>query len=257
MQASNLTGIYFSATGTTAKCVEAISAAIGLPVDKSINLADRSASMPAEFGEGDVALVAAPVYGGRIPAICAEKLSALKASGSRAIAVVLYGNRNYDDSLLELTDILKSAGFKVMAAAAFIGQHSIFPKAGLSRPDKDDIDALTEFGKACRAALERTEAPELPIKGNRPYKTYGGVPLHPSGSEQKCHQCGRCSELCPVEAIDPLKPWETDAALCITCGRCIASCPTGARHYGGLKYKLTGKLFTAAFSKRKVPETFL
>lgn len=245
-----LNSIYFSATGTTRRCIDAIAGAIDLPAKASVNLADRAEAAPAAFGPEDVVLVGAPVYGGRLPAICAEKLRELSGNGARAIAVVVYGNRDYDDALLELTDTLREAGFEVVAAAAFIGQHSIFPKAGMSRPDKQDMALLEQFGRSCRAALESGVAPRLELKGRRPYKRYGGVPLHPETDRAKCKQCGRCVDLCPVGAISSDAPWDTNAGLCITCGRCISSCSTGARQYRGLKYRMTNAIFNMAFGKR-------
>ena len=40
-----------------------------------------------------------PVYGSRVPPVSLERLSALKGSGQKAVAVVVYGNREYDDTL--------------------------------------------------------------------------------------------------------------------------------------------------------------
>ncbi len=59
-----------------------------------------------------------------------------------AIAVVVYGNRNYDDALIELKDILESDGFKVVAGAAFIGEHSFSKTLAKNRPDEKDMDII-------------------------------------------------------------------------------------------------------------------
>lgn len=257
MKETRLDVIYFSATATTRRCVEAVAEAMSAPVDRRLNLADRSASAAIECGGSDAVLVAAPVYGGRLPALFVEQIRQLRGNATPAVAMVVYGNRDYDDALLELTDILRENGFRVVAAGAFIGQHSIFPKAGMSRPDADDFARLTAFGALCRGALAREDVPELNIKGNRPYKEYGGVPVHPEGDKDRCTACGVCSELCPADAIDPATPWVTVAGKCISCGRCIVSCPSDARRYKGLKYKAIGAAFTALFSKRREPETFV
>lgn len=257
MQEKNLRTICFSATGTTLKCLETVAEAIGLPACSPSNIADRTAFLSSDYDNNDIVLAAAPVYGGRIPSIFADKLRTLHGNGAIAIAMVIYGNRDYDDALLELTDILSERGFKVMAAGAFIAQHSIFPKAGMSRPDRKDIDRLVEFGESCRRSIERTDIPKLPIKGNRPYKKYGGVPIHPTGDQKQCRKCGICVKLCPTDAIEHGAPWLTDTSRCISCGRCIVSCPSDIRQYRGVKYVLTDKVFTAAFSKRKEPEFFV
>lgn len=256
MQDPYLNTLYFSATGTTLRCVETVADAIGLSVGRTLNLADRTRPESITCNDKDVVLVGAPVYGGRIPPVFAGKLKKLQGNGARTIAMVVYGNRDYDDALLELTDILRENGFLVVAAGAFIAQHSIFPKAGMARPDRKDLDKLIEFGRLCRGAIARTDIPDLLIKGHRPYKKYGGVPLHPLGNQDRCKRCGICSDLCPVNAIDKETPCATNAGSCISCGRCIVSCPFGARQYRGLKYKLIDKIFTAVFAKRKEPEFF-
>ena len=260
MTHSQLSTIYFSATATTEKCVKAVAQAIGIPTSTSINLADRNAPALPHFGAGDVVVAGMPVYGGRIPAPAAEKLKSVAGGGAKAIAIVVYGNRDYDDALLELTDLLTERGFTVVAAAAFIGQHSIFPKVGTSRPDDDDMALLGEFGRKCAAALtaDTAAAPApLAIKGHRPYKHYGGVPLHPAGDEGKCSKCSRCVELCPAAAIDAATPWATDPGKCIACGRCIAVCSHSARKYKGLKYANVAMLFKKSFGKRKAPEMYV
>ena len=252
-----LNSIYFSASGTTQKCVDPVAGAIGIPINGSFNLADNDMPATMTFDKDDIVIVGAPVYGGRIPSLAADKLKRLQSNGARAIAIVVYGNRDYDDALLELTDILRDSGFRVIAAGAFIAQHSIFPNAGISRPDSNDIEKLTEFGKSCREAIERSEIPVLSIKGCRPYKKYGSVPFHPSGNKVDCKKCGKCSKLCPAEAIDHTTPWATNAERCISCGRCIVSCPSGTRKYRGLGYKLIGKIFTTVFARRREPEFFI
>ena len=48
----------------------------------------------------DICIVAVPSFGGRVPAIAAERLERIRANGAMAILVVVYGNRAYDDTLL-------------------------------------------------------------------------------------------------------------------------------------------------------------
>lgn len=168
--------------------------------------------------------------------------------------MVVYGNRDYDDALLELTDILSDADFDVIGAGAFIGQHSIFPKVASSRPDNIDMRVLGNFANECHRVIDTVKRGELKIKGNRPYKKAAGVPLHPSGDPEVCNRCGKCVEKCPADAIKADEPYKTDGRICISCGRCINVCPKHTRRYSGLKYKLIGSIFTAAFSKRRESE---
>ncbi len=257
MRNKNLSKLYFSATETTKTCVDGVASAMEMPVAFSANLADRNHAEVPEFSEGDTVIVASPVYGGRLPELMVEKLKEVKGGGACAIAMVVYGNRDYDDALLELADTLTEQGFRIIGAAAFVAQHSIFPKVAAGRPDTTDKVRLAEFGRRCRKLLDKGIFRELQIKGKRPYKKYSGVPVHPVGKESLCVSCGMCAELCPAEAIDRESPWETDADRCISCGRCIKVCKESARRYEGIKYSMLGTIFKSMVSKRKEAEFFL
>ncbi|MDE6296218.1 MAG: 4Fe-4S binding protein, partial [Muribaculaceae bacterium] len=195
------------------------------------------------------------VYGGRLPEKVVSTVRLLRGKGASVIAIVVYGNRDYDDALLELIDILKKRNFNIIGAGAFIGQHSIFPKVAASRPDKADMELLAEFGKECRRRLDDgMPYKDISVKGNFPYKTPAGVPFHPKCDSKKCKQCSTCADKCPTGAIDRDNPIETDTTKCISCGRCINVCSRNARNFSGIKYSLIEKVFVAGFSKRKEPE---
>lgn len=250
---SNLYAIYFSATDTTRHCVNYICQGIDIKPTTTINLADGFDVEFPDFTSDDIVIVAAPVYGGRIPARVAESFARLNGNNASAMALAVYGNRDYDDALLEITDILNNTDFRIVGAGAFIGQHSIFPKVGVGRPDLNDEQELFHFGKACKKAIDENRFGNLQIKGNRPYKKFAGVPVHPKGNQAKCIKCGKCVSSCPVGAIATEKPWETDISKCLTCGRCIHVCSQNARRNSGIAYNIIGAIFKAAFSKRKEP----
>ncbi len=253
---NNLHAVYFSATDTTARCVRAICRGYASTPESEINLANDLDIPFRDFKENDVVVVAAPVYGGRLPAQVADSLKRLKGNGATAIATVVFGNRDYDDALLELTDLLIDRNFRIVGAGAFIGQHSIFPKVGVARPDAEDEKQLLSFGKECRLAVDRNvdTYPSLQIKGKRPYKKIVGIPLHPSAKAADCVKCGQCVASCPTGAISADSPYATNPEVCISCGRCIHVCSTGARRHGGAMYRIIGTLFKIGFSKRKESE---
>lgn len=250
-----VTEIYFSATDTTRRCVEAVAKGLSPESINAINLADNLQADFPKFSENDVVIIASPVYGGRLPVPVSEAFERLDGNNARAIAMVVYGNRDYDDALLELTDILKSKAFRIVGQGAFIGQHSIFPKVGTSRPDENDLAELRKFGEECRKTIA-TNAESYSLstpKGNRPYKKAAGVPVHPKANESDCKRCGICVEKCPMGAIPQDRPFTTDKDKCISCGRCISVCTNKARRYSGASYSLLGAVFKASFSKRKIP----
>lgn len=117
--------ILFSPTGGTKKVADIL---MNTLCDESIqvDLMDREADFAAQtFQPQDVCLAAVPSFGGRVPAVAMERLGNMKGNGARVILVAVYGNRAYEDTLLELEDGLKSAGFRPIAAVAAVAEHSI------------------------------------------------------------------------------------------------------------------------------------
>ena len=128
----------------------------------------------------DVCVVAVPSFGGRVPAIAAERLERIRANGAMAILVVVYGNRAYDDTLLELKTCLKRAGFRCAAAVAAVAEHSIMRQFATGRPDSDDLAELSRFAKEIRRCLEEGRIPnDLAVPGNDPFREYSGIPIKP------------------------------------------------------------------------------
>ena len=94
-------------------------------------------------GKEDVLVFAFPVYAGRVPQLLLPVLSRLEGGGARAVVIAAYGNRHYDDALLEAVDTLTARGVSVVAAGAFVACHSLTPKVGTGRPDSADMRART------------------------------------------------------------------------------------------------------------------
>ena len=105
------------------------------------------ANVTVTLGEKDALMAVLPVYAGRVPQISLERLSVLKGSGQMAVAVVVYGNREFDDALLETKNALEAGGFQAIAAAAFIAEHSIIRSIASSRPDTEDKKLPGSFGR--------------------------------------------------------------------------------------------------------------
>lgn len=260
MKIDNIHLVYFSAAFTVRKTVRELASCFGVKT----TVHDITCNAPAEdiiLNEKDLLVIGMPVYAGRIPASAAGAIDRFKGTGTPAIAVCVYGNRDYDDALIELKDIIEANGFKAIAAAAFVAQHSIFPEVGAGRPDEEDLVKIRSFALSCKEKLASAEGTgsfaELHVKGNRPYRAPGNVPLHPSADRKSCTLCGTCARLCPAKAIPEEKPYLTDSSRCISCGHCMAVCPQKCRRYRGLLYKIAGKRFIKDNSSRKEPEMFL
>ena len=112
----------FSPTGGTKKIAEHIASAV---CERSEFLDVTVKAQDTDFGAEDFVVIVVPVFGGRVPSPVAERLSHVSAQNTPAAIVAVFGNRAYEDALLELRGMAEARGFKVMAAGAFIQGSSI------------------------------------------------------------------------------------------------------------------------------------
>ena len=149
-----------------------------------------------------MAIVGLPVYGGRLPKNISDFFSGLHGAGAPAVAVVVYGNRDYDDSLYELKLILQERGFDVRAAAAFVGEHTVSSKIAAGRPDANDLSIALDFGKKVASAITNNVTGSLSLKGVYPFVSKGTDPTVCPTTSGDCTKCGLCAANCPWGAID-------------------------------------------------------
>ena len=214
---------HFSPTGGTKKVADAIAAGFNIPVvEMDLTKADSAVTL----GENDALMAVLPVYAGRVPQISLERLAALRSNGQKAVAVVVYGNREFDDALLETRDALEANGFFVVAAAAFIAEHSIVRSIAFGRPDAEDEALCRQFAADVMAKADDTAPVQIP--GNNPYKELKPSVFHPAANES-CAKCGVCAQQCPVGAIPLDDPSQTLGDLCINCMCCVQVCPVSSR----------------------------
>lgn len=123
--------VYFSPTHATRKIVETVCQTINgqLEIEKityyDLTLPGGRTGDAPVFEADDFLVLGMPVYGGRVPALMEPFMAELKSNGAKAVIIGVYGNRAYEDALREIDDALSQNGFKVVAAAAFIGEHSL------------------------------------------------------------------------------------------------------------------------------------
>ncbi len=258
--------IYFSPTGTTKKILEGLAQGLQAETVEHLNLTppDASTGAIAEMND-ELAIVGAPVYGGRLPPDAAQRLRRLKGNETPAVVVVVYGNREYEDALLELNNLVVEAGFIPVAGGAFIGEHS-FDSAAMpiatGRPDEQDLEKAAEFGRAIRQKMAGidmlTEMLPLEVPGDFPYKAgskWTGVA--PITQEAICIQCETCITVCPTAAITMNGTLKTNTDACIVCCACVKACPTGARVMEHPRIKEIQEWLSTNYRWRKEPETFL
>lgn len=217
---------YFSPTGGTKKAGEIFCQGISENVKiVDLGLRDRAAEKP----ESELVVVAAPVFGGRIPAIVADKLGELDGNGKWAVTLAVYGNRAYEDALLELNNVIEQRGFKVVASAALVAQHSIVEEVGKGRPDEQDRRSILGFAGKVLDKMEKGAESPVKVPGNYPYKDGMSTPAAPV-SLSSCKQCGRCASVCPTGAIlQENGTFVTSSEKCILCMACVKACPEHVR----------------------------
>lgn len=258
MKSDTVLPVFFSPTHTSARIARAIVRGTGLKNTKETDLTCDTSCGSIKITD-TLAVIVVPVYGGRVAPIALERIRRLRGNGTPAILAVVYGNRDYEDALVELRDTVLVQGFVPVSAGAFIGEHSYSrPDRPVAegRPDGEDLKTAEDFGKASvRKWHDRISEPFF-IKGNTPYK-----PLKPSGPDapvtrmDHCTLCETCIGLCPTQAIFVNESGEidTDKNRCIKCCACVKDCPAEARQY---ETPFTAYLHQN-FSARREPETFL
>jgi len=252
--------IYFSPTGTTRKVIDAIIE--GFTAEK-INHYELTYPLEraVESFEDGIAVIGTPVYAGRVPVNCLERMSQYTANNIPTILVALYGNRAFEDALVELRDISCAQGFNPIAAGAFIGEHSYstakYPIA-VGRPNVDDLQLAKTFGQQIAAKINSNDFETPEIEGHVPYRErvkFGGVA--PETDAETCTLCGRCAEVCPVGIITVSDFVATQAEQCIMCSVCVRECAAGSRTFDHPIMIERQELLVKNCSTPKAPKLFL
>ncbi len=233
MKVKNVNLVYFSPNGTVKGIIKSIGNGTGLPVNEFDLTSFESRWENYRFDKNQLVIIALPVYGGRLPKIIREFFRNLGGDETPAAIVNVYGNRAYDDALVELEGLTKAKGFVPIAAAAFTAQHALRKTLAAGRPNEEDLKICENFGADIVKKLSRLENIQsvlnLEIPGNRPYKATGiDIPVAPETNDD-CDNCGTCAKICPVKAINPENEKQTDVFRCLLCGACINKCPKKAK----------------------------
>ena len=272
VMSKNICTLYFSATGTTKRVIDYIANEVSIILGNGcINNVDFTLPLVRQqelcFNKDDIVIVGVPVYAGRVPNVLLEFLKSIKGNEALAAAVVLYGNRNYDDALIELRDILVSGGFNVIGGAAFVGEHSFSKILAKNRPDEQDLNYAKKFANGFAEKIQEGKINgTVAVKGISPYRFYykpkdkNGNPVDirrvlPKTNDY-CIKCMTCAENCPMGSIDKSDPSKLNG-ICIKCGACIKKCPKGAKYFDDERYLQHKHELEEGLTYRREPELFL
>lgn len=274
MKLNQVWAVYFSGTGTTRRTVERIAGGIAsrlaLPVE-TVNFSRPSVRQERlRFGETDLVVFGTPVYAGRVPNVLLPFLKEnVMGGGALAVPVVLFGNRNYDDALIELRNILIADGLHPIAAGAFVGEHSFSRELGAGRPNAGDealMDELAARTAELTAAWETAPQTPVTVRGQEPIRPYytprdrAGNPINilkvkPKTDMSRCGGCGLCAELCPMGSIDPADVSQVKG-ICIKCCACVKGCPSGAKYFDDAGYLYHQHELEAQYARPALSEVF-
>ena len=246
--------IVFSPTGGTERVAKAITQ--NWPQIDTIDLSAPDTKYTDICFESDsLVVIAMPSFGGVAPQLALDRLAMIKGNGAKCAVVAVYGNRAYEDTLVQMEDYAQNAGFQVIAAISAVAEHSIIHEYAAGRPNLDDCKELAEFGNRIleKAASGALSTPVVP--GNRPYKK-AGTGMIPK-ADATCTSCGLCARKCPSGAISADELKLSDKSKCISCMRCVSICPVHARKVSQLMTSIAAAALKKACSIEKEDELFI
>ncbi len=274
MKITKVTAVYYSAAGTTKRVTERIARALADKLGAEFAVDDFS--LPASrqaarnFASGELVVFGTPVYAGRVPnKMLPEVQKLFKADGALAIPVVTFGNRNFDNGLIELRNELEKNGFHTVAGAGIACRHVFSDVLAAGRPDEEDLKAIDAFAASAAEKIKNlTDVPSpIAVRGDDPVGPYY-TPLKEDGTPAKflkakpltktdlCDKCGKCVAACPMGSIDPSDP-SLVPGLCIKCHACVRVCPTGAKYFADPDLASHIAMLEKNYMRRAEPEFFI
>ncbi len=274
MKINHVHAVFFSPTGNTKKVVTTLAGAIADTLGVSADFYDFTLPESREavhtYGEGDLLVIGTPVYAGRIPNKMLPFVQThFEGNGALAVPIAVFGNRNFDNGLIELRNELELHGFHTIAGAGVPTEHVFSSKLATGRPDADDLSKIHDFGvKVAEKAASLVEFPApISVRGDDPVDHYytplgtDGKPAvflkaKPVTDQDKCTGCGFCASVCPMGSIPKDAPY-TCTGICIKCQACIKNCPAGAKYFDNEAFLSHVAMLEQNYSRRSEAEYFL
>lgn len=274
MEIACVKAVYYSATGNTEKVTSALAAQIaeqlGVAVETDDFTLPKSRVDTRTYNPSDLVVFGMPVYAGRVPNKLLPAVQQLfRGNGALAVPVVTFGNRNFDNGLIELRNELEAHNFHTIAGAAFAACHAFTDKLAPGRPDAADLEILQRFAWDVAEKVQSLTMIPAPVavRGDDPVGPYytplgtDGKPAvflkaKPKTRLEACNNCGMCAEVCPMGSIRKEAPAEVPG-ICIKCQACVRKCPTHAKYFDDPAFLSHVAMLEQHYVRRAEPAVFL
>ena len=274
MNITAVKAVYYSATGNTEAVVTRIAKRIAERLGVSVESYDftlpENRTQLQNFGPSELVVFGTPVYAGRVPNKMLPAVQTLfKGDGTLAVPVVTFGNRNFDNGLIELRNELEHNGFHTIAGAGVACSHVFSDQIASGRPDEEDWKILDDFAdRAAEKAGSLTEIPApVQVRGDDPVGPYY-TPLGTDGKPavflkakpltrmDACDQCGICAKVCPMGSISAEDPSQV-TGICIKCQACVKKCPQHAKYFDDAAFLSHVSMLEQNYTRRAETEVFI
>lgn len=160
MKITGVKAVFYSATGNTEEVVTAIAEKIAEKLGGSMEICNFTLpggrTEAQTYAPSELVVFGTPVYAGRVPnKMLPVVQNNFKGEGALAVPVVTFGNRNFDNGLIELRNELENNGFHTIAGAGFAVSHVFSDKIAPGRPDEADREIMMQFAEAVAEKVER------------------------------------------------------------------------------------------------------
>lgn len=269
MKITRVQAVYFSPCGSVEKVISGMAChaakELAVPVESYDFTLPPAREKSVAFGKDNLVFFGTPVYAGRVPNKMMPYIKkAFSGNGALAVPVVVFGNRNFDDALVELRNLLEDNGFHTIAGAAVVARHSFSKVIAAGRPDGKDFRDIRKFTDKILDKISRLSSDvdlrPVAVPGTNPPEKYY-VPLGIDGKPakflkalpktdlEKCDHCGICAEKCPMGSIDKENP-EIVNGICIKCQACIRKCPKEAKYFNDEAFLSHKKMLEKSYTRR-------
>ena len=274
MNITAVKAVYYSATGNTEAVVTRIAKRIAERLGVSVESYDftlpENRTQLQNFGPSELVVFGTPVYAGRVPNKMLPAVQTLfKGDGTLTVPVVTFGNRNFDNGLIELRNELEHNGFHTIAGAGVACSHVFSDQIAPGRPDEEDWKILDDFAdRAAEKAGSLTEIPApVQVRGDDPVGPYY-TPLGTDGKPavflkakpltrmDACDQCGICAKVCPMGSISAEDRSQV-TGICIKCQACVKKCPQHAKYFDDASFLSHVSMLEQNYTRRAETEVFI